>query len=208
MCSSDGDSIKPGQQLAKVETDKASIPVEAEQGGFILKVLQTDDSMVRVGSVLAWIGDSLDEAIPGQDEPAAGRPKASTTEPTAKAKALLREHGLRARGCAGPGRRLSVNDVFGYLEEPVQGTEGIRHRAGRRHSGGLNADALFPASAAERSGRFEPLSMEARGMMRSVLWHRDEAVAAYLEIDPIPDPGRSSPRPSPKSGACSAIRSQ
>jgi pyruvate/2-oxoglutarate dehydrogenase complex dihydrolipoamide acyltransferase (E2) component len=186
----DGDPIQPGQQLAEVETDKASIPVEAERGGFVLRVLRTDDSMARVGSVLAWIGDSLDEAIPGQDEPAADRPKESTAEPTAKAKALLVEHGLRAEDVLAQGQRLAVDDVLAYLKSQ---SEGPKAPAAAR-AAAVPATSPPPASPASASagpaasGRLEPLSMEARGMMRSVLWHRDEAVAAYLEIEYDPEP--------------------
>src|SRR5271157_199758 len=175
-----GESIKPGQQLAEIETDKASIPVEAERGGFVLRVLQTDDSMVRVGSVLAWIGETIDEAIPGRDEPAADRPKVSTAEPTAKAKAMLLEHGLRVEDVPAQGERLTVDDVLAYLKSRSEGP---------KTPVATTPTPSSPASAGpSAAGRLEPLSMEARGMMRSVLWHRDEAAAAYLEIEYDPQP--------------------
>jgi pyruvate dehydrogenase E2 component (dihydrolipoamide acetyltransferase) len=185
---SDGDSIKPGQQLAEVETDKATIPVEADRGGFVLRVMQTDDIMARVGSVLAWIGDSLDEAIPGQDEPAAGRAKASTAVPTAKAKALLLEHGLRAEDVPAQGERLTVDDVFAYLKSLSERPEAPAALAAAIAATSPPASPASALAGPTASGRLEPLSMGARGMMRSVLWHRDEAVAAYLEIEYDPQP--------------------
>jgi pyruvate dehydrogenase E2 component (dihydrolipoamide acetyltransferase) len=40
---------------------------------------------------------------------------------------------------------------------------------------------------AKASGTDEPLGPEERGMLRSVLWHRDEAVPAYLELPYDPE---------------------
>ena len=66
-----GDTVKAGDMIAEVETDKAVIPVEAEQDGYVLKILCDVEERVKVGAVMMWIGDSPDEQVP---EPASKNP--------------------------------------------------------------------------------------------------------------------------------------
>ncbi|MGB5604939.1 MAG: biotin/lipoyl-containing protein, partial [Gammaproteobacteria bacterium] len=62
-----GDPVKAGDLIAEVETDKAVIPVEAEQDGYVLKILFDVEDRAQVGSVMMWIGASPDEAVPEPD---------------------------------------------------------------------------------------------------------------------------------------------
>src|SRR5260370_248032 len=52
----EGDKIAPGQLLAEVETDKATMDFEAFDEGVLLKRLIADGSTVPVGSPIAIIG--------------------------------------------------------------------------------------------------------------------------------------------------------
>ena len=60
----EGDFVKGGDLVAAVETDKAIVEVEAERDGYVLKILPELDQKVAVGSVMIWLGDSPDEAVP------------------------------------------------------------------------------------------------------------------------------------------------
>jgi len=68
----EGDTIETGQALAEVETDKATVEMEAYTSGTIRKLISTEGQFVKVGDLIAIIG------APGEDVsallPAAGAP--------------------------------------------------------------------------------------------------------------------------------------
>ncbi|PJF42840.1 MAG: hypothetical protein CUN55_09560 [Phototrophicales bacterium] len=53
-----GDSINKGEVIAEIETDKATVEVEAHVSGTILKFLVEEDSIVEVGAPIAVIGEA------------------------------------------------------------------------------------------------------------------------------------------------------
>jgi pyruvate dehydrogenase E2 component (dihydrolipoamide acetyltransferase) len=72
----EGDSIETGQALAEVETDKATVEMEAYTNGTIRKLVSTEGQFVKVGDLIAIIGE------PGEDVsalvPAPGAPAAAS----------------------------------------------------------------------------------------------------------------------------------
>jgi pyruvate dehydrogenase E2 component (dihydrolipoamide acetyltransferase) len=66
----EGDTVETGQALAEVETDKATVEMEAYTNGTIRKLISTEGQFVKVGDLIAIIG------APGEDVsallPAAG----------------------------------------------------------------------------------------------------------------------------------------
>ena len=74
----EGDSIEPGDVIAEVETDKATMDLEAFDSGVILKLLVADGSTVAVGSPLAIIGSAGEDfsALQGQAGQAPVKPAA------------------------------------------------------------------------------------------------------------------------------------
>lgn len=168
-----GDRIDPGQIVAQVETDKAIVDVEASVGGFVLAVNGQVDGTVTVGKVLIWIGAQADEPAPSEAAPQ-GTVKAEQGRdrpPTAKALALLREHGLDAADVEATGDRLSVADIE-------------RHLAGAaRAKGGEASASARREPVPDVAGSLRPLSSSERGMLGTVSWHRDFAVPGYIEIE-------------------------
>src|SRR5690606_41694397 len=57
----EGDQISPGDPIAEVESDKATLEMEAYEGGTILKILVPDGGTAAVGSPIAVVGK------PGED---------------------------------------------------------------------------------------------------------------------------------------------
>ena len=174
----EGDFVKRGQIIGAVETDKAVLDVPAEQEGFVLKVLRRKGDSASVGSVLLWLGAAADERVP---EPSAEAEVESgpgqTSRPTAKAQALLRELGLDASAIPAAGERLSVSDIEAWLAQ-----RSATH------------DRPAPAreeAAPEIRGEYRVLSAEEHGMLSAVLWHRDRAAPAYLELEYDPQPWES-----------------
>ena len=51
-----GDEVKRGEELAEIETDKATMPLECPENGVLLVVLEGEGSTVRPGQTLAVIG--------------------------------------------------------------------------------------------------------------------------------------------------------
>lgn len=165
-----GDRVAVGQTLAQVETDKAVVGIDCDRAGYVLRVLPLVDTLIAVGSVLLWVGDSPDEPVPCDQGAVTPTPAIQpASEPTAKARQLLAQHNLNAADIPTRGPRLTVEDVEAYLSGQAA----------------KSLEALRPATAALplAPGTLAPLSMEERGMLRYVLWHRDEAVPAYLEIE-------------------------
>jgi pyruvate dehydrogenase E2 component (dihydrolipoamide acetyltransferase) len=158
-----GDSVRPGQVLAEVETDKANFSVESEHEGYVIHIGHETQQNVAVGSVLMWLGSSPDEPAPVEAEEAV---RGESNAPTLKALLLLSQYGLAQ------GARLTAADVQMHVERTGLGK-------GRQ----LVAAAVEPKP--ESPGRREVLSPMHRGMIRTVEWHRDYAVPGYVEI-PFP----------------------
>src|SRR5438093_9140513 len=104
-----GDQVKAGQVLANVETDKASVGVESDRNGYVLQVREAVDAMIRVGTVLAWVGDAPDEAVPDDSGTDGDAHAESSARPTAKALALIAEHRLNAAEVPARGARLTAS---------------------------------------------------------------------------------------------------
>ena len=82
---SEGDSYSAGDVLLEIETDKASMDVEAQDDGVLAKILQGDGSKgVQVGArigVIAELGDDLSTLeIPAEDGPAQPSPKQEASQ--------------------------------------------------------------------------------------------------------------------------------
>jgi len=79
----EGDQIKPGDELAEVATDKADLPIESFHSGVLLKVLAPVGQTVKVGSVIAIVGEA-GESVGDLSGP---KPSAAAAAPTASAPA-------------------------------------------------------------------------------------------------------------------------
>jgi len=75
----EGQSVKRGDALAEIETDKATTELESVAEGVLLKRVAPDDSVVGKGDILAYIGKA-GESIP---EPAAPVEAAAPPNPVA-----------------------------------------------------------------------------------------------------------------------------
>lgn len=54
----EGDSVKRGEILAEVETDKANLEIEAFQAGTLLKIATPAGTTAAVGQIIAYIGEA------------------------------------------------------------------------------------------------------------------------------------------------------
>ena len=166
-----GEQVHEGDLIFEVETEKAVVGIEAEQDGFVLAVKCAVGDIVPVGTVAMWLGDTADEQVPDDAAPTAT--ETADEGVTAKALLLLRRHNLSADAVPRSGPRLTAADVEVFVasgEEPPD--EAPRP-----------ANPNLPAAADLR-----PLTPAERGMVNTVTWQREHAVAAYLEIEYDPRP--------------------
>ena len=52
-----GDHVDKGEAIAEVETEKATVEMEAQTGGTIVEIVQPGGTEVEVGSVIAWLDE-------------------------------------------------------------------------------------------------------------------------------------------------------
>lgn len=81
----EGDKVDVGDALMEVETDKATMEVEAETTGFLTNVRAKAGEDVPVGDVIAYISDSADEVVEGAPKEQTAAAPAPTETPTPKA---------------------------------------------------------------------------------------------------------------------------
>lgn len=86
----DGASVQAGQVIATVESTKATVEVETEQGGFVRALAFAEDDRVKAGQRLAWVTQSADSPLPEQ----ASKRTEGDVIATAKARALAEAHGI------------------------------------------------------------------------------------------------------------------
>ncbi len=173
-----GDAVSAGDVLLAVETEKAVVDVEAETSGYVLELLCAPGDDIAVGAVALWLGASVDEAVPraaaSADPSASASGGTADTGMTAKARLLLRRHGLDAAAIPRAGARLSAADIEAWLADHPTNTAATPARP---------QPVELPAAA-----EITALSPIARGMLASVTWQRDHAVTAYLELNYDPRP--------------------
>src|SRR5678815_3748396 len=79
----EGDKVKSGEVIAEIETDKATMEMEAFEGGVISKITAPEGTKVAVGQTIAIIGSGKESGAPA---PAAAKqePKKEATPAPAK----------------------------------------------------------------------------------------------------------------------------
>ena len=126
----EGESVRKGEMLLEVETDKAVVEVEAAVDGILAGVSARPGDVVQVGRTIAWLvepGESVPAAasaspFPSQQAlasptpvaPGAGAPARSTARISPKARRLAEEKGVdtgRLTG-SGPDGEILAADIL------------------------------------------------------------------------------------------------
>ncbi len=71
-----GQTVKPGDAIAEVETDKADVEIEAERAGVVREIVVPEGGVAPVGAVIAVLDDGTAESV--SEAPA---PRAAADEP-------------------------------------------------------------------------------------------------------------------------------
>ncbi len=121
-----GDPVRKGEPIAEVESDKATVELEAVVDGVLDTILTPADKVVPVGAVLARIltGEAASQAVP----PATPAPTAVSASDanriTPVARRMASEHGVSLSEMAGsgPGGLITREDVQSAVDrqQPVK----------------------------------------------------------------------------------------
>src|ERR1043165_2209466 len=68
----EGDKVKAGEEIADVETDKATMPMEAFEGGTLAAILVPEGGKVNVGDTIAVLATAKENAADVQKQFAGG----------------------------------------------------------------------------------------------------------------------------------------
>lgn len=123
-----GDQVSEGEPLLEVETDKATLEVEAAVSGTLLALVCEPGQTVVAGTVVGWIGE------PGEQVPEPAPAQKVLATPAART--LAREQGVDLAGLtgSGPEGRIERRDVLAASDpaEPQDGVSGNRQAIARR----------------------------------------------------------------------------
>ena len=111
----EGGTIKEGDPLLSVETDKAAVDVDAPISGVVLRIIGQVDEEYDVGATLAWIGEEGEEVpdTPELTAAVAATPLSAEKRVTPVARRLAERHGIDADAIdgTGPEGRVTKEDV-------------------------------------------------------------------------------------------------
>ena len=117
-----GDTVRQGEPLAAIETDKVSTELTSPAAGTLLEVLVSDGQTVPIETPIARIGQPAATQAPSRptDEPRAGD-GAPPPKATPVAARLMAEHGLTPEDIHTTSARLTKADVLTFIarEPPV-----------------------------------------------------------------------------------------
>lgn len=120
----EGDSIQKGELLLEIETDKATMEVEAEADGVLAGVTAAVGDDIPVGQVIAWILDP-GESVPGASGTVISAAVEVKTPPIAEAASLAvasgAEPSIQSIGQISPKARRLAKEA-GIDLDTVQGT--------------------------------------------------------------------------------------
>ena len=116
---SPGDAVTKGDALFEVETDKATMEVEAQASGFLTGVVAGEGDDVPVGAVIARISDSAEDDTPAP-KPATA-PAATDDLPSGKSVTMpqlgmAQDTGLLVNWLKSPGDAVAADDLLFEVE--------------------------------------------------------------------------------------------
>jgi pyruvate dehydrogenase E2 component (dihydrolipoamide acetyltransferase) len=130
-----GDMVRKGEAVAEVESDKATVELEAVVDGVLEEVLIVPDTVVAVGAVLARIRTDNIETVPEPvaappttpPEPAPPTDETKTFHASPIAIRLAQEHGidLSLIQGSGPGGRITRDDVQAIIDRIASNGAGV-----------------------------------------------------------------------------------
>jgi pyruvate dehydrogenase E2 component (dihydrolipoamide acetyltransferase) len=154
----EGEQVTQGEPIMEIETDKATIEIEAPASGLLQGVSASQGDDVPVGQTIAWIlapEESLpDSSIfpsPGQpDSTQIGMGTTSVVSPVARK--IAEEHHIDLTQIKSDGGRIQKADVLNYLERQKAGEVATRLRPASPKARRLAAETGLDIASLNGSG--------------------------------------------------------
>jgi pyruvate dehydrogenase E2 component (dihydrolipoamide acetyltransferase) len=73
---SEGDAVAEDQPIVEIQTEKATVEIEAPVGGIVLRIMVREGELAAVGATLAMIGESGEQLLHSVTSPPAAEPPA------------------------------------------------------------------------------------------------------------------------------------
>ncbi|HEX7567216.1 MAG TPA: dihydrolipoamide acetyltransferase family protein [Anaerolineaceae bacterium] len=202
----EGDAVKKGEVLAEIETDKATVEVESQFSGVVLKHLVEEKTSVPVGDPIALIGQAGENVAvtagtppspaPSETEKAAAAAGAAPSPAPAEAE----KSAAPAGAAPSPAPAETENATVVNVESPVQASVSRPVKASplaRRMAGdsGLDLRTLKGSGPGGRIVRkdVERLMKEKKGVPDVVAAAPVTALAAVAPAEKAPKPAVSLP---------------
>lgn len=115
----EGESVEKGEPLMEIETDKATVEIEAPESGILGGVTAHPGDVIPVGETIAWIlaaGEQppVQVSSKAQAEPQAQQ-RSMTIEASPLARKIAQEHGIDLTLINSNGKRIEKADVLDYI---------------------------------------------------------------------------------------------
>src|SRR5687768_4444418 len=81
----EGDKVAAQEEIADVETDKATMPMEAFEGGTLAAIVVPEGGKVKVGDVIAVLASAKENAAEIKKQYAGGAARPAQSQPPAEA---------------------------------------------------------------------------------------------------------------------------
>lgn len=124
----EGDLVRRGEPIAKVEGEKTIFEIESPIDGVITKIMYPENSEVKAGSIIAIVSEAREV------KPIVEAIEKTRVKATPIAKRIAEEHGIdlsRVKG-SGPNGRITKNDVIREIERvKVESTEAVLVKTGK-----------------------------------------------------------------------------
>ena len=114
-----GEQVNRGDVLAEIETDKATVELEAFESGVLLKYVVPEGETVPVGQVIALLGTAGEATA--EDTPRMARPATAERKSSASATATLAPPPGRVAGAAQPPSKASKSRVATAAQARILG---------------------------------------------------------------------------------------
>ncbi|MFN2339784.1 MAG: dihydrolipoamide acetyltransferase family protein [Halanaerobium sp.] len=127
----EGDQIEKEDPLFEIETDKASLEVEAEETGVLAKILVKENESAAIGDVVAVIAeegedlDSLDFDSESSKESSAEEPSEKEEKEDEKTEEVIRTEGEKIKASPAAKRLAAEKDVELAEISPAEGRDAI-----------------------------------------------------------------------------------
>src|SRR3990170_947657 len=179
----EGEPVKKGEPLMEVETDKATVEIEAPASGILASVSANPGDEVPVGQRIALILAPGESAVP-EGAPSPAKPLAVAEIPTSGAKAPAQSKEISP---ASPGRILASPKARRIAREKgidLSSLKGSGPEGSILAEDVLRAEAARPGeSPAPRVGEVVPLSAMRRIVGQRMAQSKRTAPHFYLSID-------------------------